>query len=164
MSVSLTLAATLTAVETLGVNTASASDANRKVTHDQFNQSQALTGASNVPVSKCAYFEQALTAGAASIDLTALTGTNGGAVNGTGLKVQAILIKNKSTNSNVMTFAVGASNGYNLAGAGWSEALLPGQWTLKFLNEAAPDVAAGAKTLDIAGTGAEVAQIGIVLG
>ena len=106
----------------------------------------------------------ALSAGAASVDFTAIRGTGGANRDFTGKKVQAILLKNKSTNTGDMTFSVGASNGLELFGASFTFKLKPGQCCLFYLNDAAPDVAAGDKTIDVAGTGAEQFEIQAVAG
>ncbi len=164
MSVRLTLQAIMTAVEVLEGNAASAVEERRTWTHDQFNLTQELDGTTAVPVSKCAYFDAALVGGAKSIDLSALTGANAVSVVGTGLKAQALLLLNPSTNENSLTFTAGEANGYAVAGADWKLTLQPGQWALLFLNDLAPDVAVDAKTIDIAGTGTEVARMAVILG
>lgn len=167
MSVALTYRSQVTVAETLtdadGVSL-SASETNRVVTHDQFNTTASLTSATTPPVTTVAAFRQALTDGAATIDLTALPGTNGASVSGTGLKVQAIKFKALSTNANVITITEGASNGYALAGASWSVALLAGQEFTLYGNDATPDVAAGDKTIDLAGTGTQSVDVIVVLG
>ena len=114
MSVELTYAATVTVVETLEDNVPAATGANRKVRHDQFNGAAGLTASTTPPVTKVAAFEKALSAGAATIDLTNLTGTNGATVDGTGLKVQVLKIKNKATNANPITIKTGLTDGYDL--------------------------------------------------
>jgi len=164
MSVNVTLALTLTTIETITENTPAATDANSQVTHNQFNVSETLTGTTDTPVSKCAYFEQALSSGTATIDLTNLSGTNGGTIDGTGLKVQCFLATNKSTNENSITISKGASNGYGLGGDSWSHQLEVGQSILIYGNESADDISGSAKTIDLSGTGTEILQVGIVMG
>lgn len=162
-AMSLTYKSWVKGVETLG-STPAALDASAKVTHTEFDTEVALTGTTTVPVSKCAYFEQALTAGAATVDLTALVGSNAGAENMTGLKVQAAKFIAPATNTGPITVAVGASNGYNLLGANTEFAVSPGQEVTILGNDATPDVGASAKTLDLTGTGTEKLQIAIVAG
>lgn len=164
MAVNVTYASTVTVEETLATNIPAAAAANRKVTHTLFNTSASLTSATTVPVTQVAAFEQSLTDGAATIDLTSLTGTNGSTVAMTGLKVQILKLKAKSTNANVITASEGASNGYELAGDGWKVALAAGQEVTIYGNDAAPDVASGAKTIDLAGTGTQTLEVMIVAG
>jgi hypothetical protein len=158
----------LEATET-GVDVPSTPAANSaaSLTHDAFNISQSL-GAATTPVgTKIAFFELALSGGAASIDLTALP-HNGGTVDGTGLKVQAALFRNPAANA-AMTVKDGASNGYNIFGDSSGQVTIPGHATkasavMLFFPEGLPDVAAGAKTIDVTGTGTEVLEVGLVLG
>jgi len=164
MSVTVLYASQITVQEVLETNVPAAAATGKTIVHTGYNTSKTLTSATSQPVTKCAIFEQALAAGVATIDLAALVGTNGAAVNGTGLKVQLVKFKNKAANANVMTFTVGAANGYDLAGAGFSVALQPGQEMQLDLADASPDVAAGDKEIDIAGTGEQIAEITIVLG
>ncbi|HOD84163.1 MAG TPA: hypothetical protein PKG77_22295 [Phycisphaerae bacterium] len=164
MSVKLEYTTNLTATEVLETNTVSSAAASRTVKHTLLNKAVTLDGTTTPPVTKVAAFEQALTAGAATIDLTALVGTNGAVVNGTGLKVQAIKITAKATNANAITITKGASNGYALAGAGFSVALAAGQEFVFYGNSATPAIASDAKTLDLAGTLTQAVQVVIVMG
>jgi hypothetical protein len=164
MSVEVTYAATATVVETLEDNVPAATAPNRKVRHDQYNGAATLSASTTPPVTKVAVFEKALAAGAATIDLTALTGTNEATVDGTGLKVQVLKIKNKSTNANPITIKVGLTDGYQLAGANFEAQISPGQEFLFYGNDATPDIGAAAKTLDLAGTGSQAAEVLIVMG
>ena len=152
----------LTVTEILATNVDSLAD--KSVRHSLFNKSAVLNSASTPPVTKVAAFQQALTAGAATIDLTALLGTNGATVDGTGLKVQAVKFSNPSTNANLITVSVGAADGYELAGAAFSVALQPGQEIVLYGNDATPDIAAGDKDIDLAGTLAQVLDVIIVMG
>ena len=162
MGVTLTYASTATITETLDANTESASDENRKIIHSAFNESGILSAASTPPVTKAACFVQALTAGTATIDLTALTGTNGASVDGTTLKVQYFRMKNLGANPMSITF--GGSDPYNLAGADFKMTLEQNQNFEHFGNNATPDIAAGAKNLDLAGTTTQTCEITIVMG
>ncbi len=131
-------------------------------THNVFNGTQTLQSSSAVPASKCIARTLALTAGALTIDLTALVGSGGVAVDFTGLKVQAVLIANPSTHDIVFTF--GASNGYLLLGTGWKFTLKAGQKIEFFLNNLAPSVDGTHKTVDITGTGTDTFNIELVAG
>ena len=162
MSVSLTYASNVTVSEVLTGNTDSLTEAKRTVTHDQFNTAASLSSTSTPPVTKVANFVQALSGGTATIDLTSLTGTNGASVDGSGLKVQAFKMKNLGANTMSITF--GAANPYNLAGADFKVNLLTNQeWTF-YGNDATPDVAGGAKDMDLAGTTTQTCEISIVMG
>ena len=164
MSVELTYAATATVVETLEDNVPAATATNRKVRHDQFNGAATLSASTTPPVTKVAAFEQALVGGLATVDLTNLAGTNGATVDGTGLKVQVLKIKNKATNANPITVKTGLTDGYQLAGANFETQLSPGQEFLFYGNDATPDIGTTAKTLDLSGTGSQAVEAIIVMG
>lgn len=165
MSVSLTLGLKATAVETLTSNVPAAAANGKAITHSGYNEADAvLTGSTTPPVTTCAHFSKALVAGVATIDLTALTGTNGAAVDMTGLKIQFFKFKNPITNANPITVTFGAANPYLLGGAAWKYILQPGQWIAGFGNDATPDVAAGAKNIDISGTGTQALQVSLDAG
>lgn len=125
------------------------------------------TASTTPPVTKMAAYEVTLSSGSATINLAALTGlTSEETVNGTGLKAQFIKLKNKSTNANAITVTKGASNGYGLdaGGSSFTVVLSPGQSATFSLNDAAPDIASGARTWDVTGTGSQVLQIHVVMG
>lgn len=122
-----------------------------------------LVSTSTQPVTQAAYFSKALSSGAATIDLTSLTGA-AGTIDGTGLKVQFARFYNPATNANAITVTFGASNPYLLGGSAFKWILQPGQSITIDGNEATPDIASGAKTIDLAGTGAQALQCTIILG
>lgn len=132
------------------------------IRHDGFDGSGTINASSAVPATKCAFDEIALVAGAKTIDLTNLTGTNGATVDLTGLKVQ--LLKFTNTGTNTMLFAQGGSNPYNLAGGTWSMRLLANQSFMFYGADAAADVASGAKNIDVTGTGTETFEFSVVAG
>ena len=136
------------------------------VNHNAFSSKGTLTATSTVPATKVSAEEIALTAGAYTIDLSALTGTNGATVNGNGLKVQLFKFKNLGTGTAAaMTLTVGAANGYDLKGAAWSETVSAGQETLFYGNEATPTIVTDTDDeIDIAGVGAETFELIIVMG
>lgn len=107
---------------------------------------------------------QSLSGGALTIDLTALTDSEGNTIASTGKKVRAILAKGTSTNAGAITIAVGASNGYELGGSAFSVDIDASDWFLAFFGTHAPDIAAGAKTLDCSGTTTESFKLIIVFG
>jgi hypothetical protein len=150
----------LVATETLSTNVPAAK--NPVIRHDQFDLSVTLKSTPAPPVTKTSAKTYALVGGALTIDLTALSGTSNEAVDGTGLKVQAIKIKNTGTNA--MTFVQGAANDYELVGATFSFTLLAGQHAMFYLNDAAPDVGATDSDIDVSGTGTETFEMILVMG
>jgi len=146
----------MTVTEILARNVPGLSD--KTVVHSLLNKAATYDADSAVPVTKVACFEQALSGGAATIDLTTLNGVDSADVDGVGLKVQFALFVNKSTNDNPITIAKGASNGYTGFGAALSVELQKSGYVLLFGNQLAADIAAGCKTLDLAGTGTDVLQ------
>ena len=119
---------------------------------------------SGVPMTVVHVIKKALSTGTATVDLTSLTGSLGEAVTLTGLKVQAVIFKNPSTNANSISIAEGASNGYELLGNAFSITLPPGSQVCVYIPEGAPDVGSSAKTWDLAGTGSQELLIGIAAG
>lgn len=164
MSVKLTYNAVATVEETITDGTPAALDSKSKVTHDQFNTTKTLDGATTPPVTKCAFFTQALTVGSATIDLSALPGTNNAVIDGTGLKVQLIRFKTPTANANPISVDVGASNGYALAGANFHVTLGPGQEITFYGDDDTPDIATTAKELDLSGTGSQTLEVEVVMG
>lgn len=162
MSVEVAWAETVTVVETLPNNTGSAADASRKVTHTNYNLSGSINAGSTPPATLNAQFLLTLSGGAGTIDLRALTGTNGASVDGNGLKVQ--LFRFKNTGANSMTLTPGASNGIDLFGASSSITVPPGASFLFNFNDASPDISGSDKTIDVAGTGSQAAQVTVVMG
>lgn len=165
MSVSVTYDSRLSVVETFTGPYVSPADPSILI--DQLSTNETLTGTTTPPVTKSVAFQLPLVAGAATIDLTALPGkTAEETVNGTGLRVQHIKVRNKATNANPITVSKGASNGYALSAAGttFSWPLDPGQELMKRTNDSCPDIAAGAKTIDVAGTGTQILEVAITLG
>jgi hypothetical protein len=125
-----------------------------------YNETGKLTGSTTPPATKCASFLLTLTAGAATINLASLVGANGATVDGTGLRVQLLRIKNLGANN--MTFSEGAANGIALVGL--PMVVPPGGITQRLFNDAAPDIAAADRTIDVAGTGAQTAEVTVVMG
>ena len=161
MAVTVTYKADVTVAETLANNTDSLAAAKRIVTHDEFNTDLTLVTAS--PVTKVAAFVQALSTGTATIDLCALTGTNGATVSGDGLKVQVFKMKNLG--DNVMSITFGGTHPYEMMGSDFKVELDSGTEFLFYGNDATPDIASdSADKMDLAGTGAQTCEITIVMG
>ncbi len=165
MTIRVQLEAKLTVVETFTGPFVSPGDAT--ATFSELNQSETLTASTSVPVTKWAGYELTLSGGTDTINLASLPGiTAEETVVGTGLKVQAILYRNKSTNANKITLTKGGSSGYGFCASGdsWTDVLSPGQYTLKGNEEAAPDIAGGARNIDVTGTVGQILQIILALG
>ena len=164
MSLSVSFASTLTVVQTDEGEYVSPADPT--VTIIGLNEAATYTGSTAVPVTKHTAFQKALSSGTGTIDLTSLPDHNGvaGQVDGTGLKVQFARFRNLSTNANDITITFGASNPYNLLGSAFVIVLAPGQMVSLKLDEAAPDIASGAKDIDISGTGAQILEVQLVMG
>ena len=157
MAVAVTYAFDITAKETL---TNAVDSASPIITHAEYNETDRLSSTTTPAITKYAAFLATLTAGALTINLAALTGTNGIAVDLTGLRIQLLRIKNLGANT--MTFAEGASNGIALV---CGSIIVPTGGVFQyFFNDAAPDVAAGDRTIDVTGTAAQTAEITIVAG
>lgn len=131
-----------------------------QVIHSNYDESGTLTASTTPPVTKPVTFLLTLSGGAATINLAALTAVNGATYDFTGLRLQFIRIKNLGANS--MAFAEGASSGIALACG--TITVPAGGIDYKFLNDAAPDVAAADRTIDVTGTGTQTAEITLVAG
>jgi hypothetical protein len=124
-----------------------------------------LNAGSTPPASKYTGYEVNLSGGALTLDLTNLLGRAGDAFTGTGLKLQAVVFANKSTNANTMLIATGGSNGYQTDNAtNLSLPLAPGQAAYLWLDNASQTVGSSHKTFDITGTGSQTLQIFFVFG
>lgn len=161
-AVTVTYEAKATVVETLATNSDSAPDATRKITHTNYNESATLTSATTPPVTTVAEFLATLSGGALTIDLRALTGTNGASIDGNGLKVQILRVKNLG--ANILTITPGASNGIDLLGASSSIAIPAGGHAMFYFNDASPDISGTDKTLDLAGTSAQTSEWTVIMG
>lgn len=162
MAVTISPSVSFTAVETLdvGVDAVTSPD----VIHSAFNLTGVLLNAtSTAPVSVTSYQQYALVAGALTIDLTALLGVNDESQDGTGLKLQTILIRNPAGN-NPITIGDGAANGYQLFGAAVDVVIPAGATMAFYVPETLPDVGAAAKDIGVSGTGTETFDVGITLG
>lgn len=161
-SVSANISLQLTATETLDATLNPAASV-PNVVHKGFNVSKTLNGTSTPTVTKVVAAKIALVAGAKTVDLTSLTGTNGATKDFSTLKVRSVLIVNPDGNSGDMVFTFGASNGYLLMGTGWKITLKPGDAFENYLT-GAPTVDATHKNIDVTGTGTEQFEIEMVAG
>lgn len=160
MSTIAKLTSRLTVTEMLSGNRPFAADAKAAVIHDLLDQVDVTV----TPVTKVAGFQKALAAGVATIDLTALVGTNGQAVDGTGLRVEALKVRNPLANANPITIKIGASNGYDGFGTTFALTLAPGATALLKPLDAGSDIGATKKTLDLTGTLVQALDVLVVLG
>lgn len=163
MSVNATVSMGLTVRETLETNVPAAESP--VVTHNQFNFTGTLKSDTSVPATKTVADSVALTAGAATLDLTDLEGTNGATVDATGLKLQAIMLHNPITNTGNMIVKPGASNPYDFFGdADGQITLKPGDRVLKYSPDKVEDVDGTHCEIDIAGTGTESLNVQLLFG
>lgn len=132
------------------------------ITHSGLNKTTTYDANSNPTATKVVYGQQVLTAGAATINLAAVPGLNGVAVDLTGLRIRSMLFRAKSDNANPITVGVGAANGFTGAGAAFELSLTADKAGLVEPDTTA--VAAGNRTLDVSGTGAQVLNYMIVAG
>jgi hypothetical protein len=164
MSVTVTYKAQVTAVETIEANAGDLSAADKTITHSGYNTSLTLTATTTPPVTKNSSFALTIASSAGSINLAALPGANNATFDATGLKMQILRLKAAGTNAAAITISKGAANGYAFSGVDGKLTLSPGQEITLFGNDLTPDVAAGARLLDLTGTDADVLDVQIVLG
>lgn len=132
--------------------------------HNGFNQSIQLTGTSS-PVVDALYAEE-LT-GPQSLDLTALSRTNRDDLDATGKKLQAMLVNNLSSTSDLV-ISDGGANPYSINGT--ADVTIPaGDGTntpslMLFFPQALDDVAAGAKAIDFTITAGQDFQVLMLFG
>lgn len=150
--------------ETLGTGVPASTDSEATITHSAYKTEASLNATSSVPATKAVSFLQALTDGAATIDLTALVGVNGAAVTGDGLKVQYFYAEASASNANAITISEGAAEGYELLGASFTFALLAGQSIAIYGNEATPAISGALNQIDLAGTGTQSVKVQIIMG
>lgn len=167
MAFSAQLKSELTVVETVpSAATPFAAEANRNVIHDQLNETVNLNSGSTPAATAVAAFQKALTAGAATIDLTALplTGATSQTQSFNGLKLRAAKFRNPSSNSGAITIQTGASNGYAPFGTAGVVVLSPGQSALVNYESDAAAVSSTVKNIGLSGTGTEALDVILVAG
>lgn len=162
MSVSVAYVSQMTVGVTLEGEFVDPADATYTV--NGLNTTTTLDGTTTPAVTKEASLALALSSGSITLDLTAIADANGGTVDGTGLKVQTIKLANPADNNGAITIVPGASNAYNLFGSAFSLTIPVGGEILAYLPEGTPDIASGAKEIDITGTGTDPLNIQITMG
>lgn len=118
-----------------------------------------LNASSTPPVTKQAGGPHALTAGAETLDLTAIANQAGGTVTFLGLKIQRVKIT-VTVATAMVYFSEGATNGYGLFGADTDAAfigLLQGETAYLEFADTRDDVAAANKTIDVSSTDLDAA-------
>lgn len=159
------IALTLSVVESIAVDAAGfASTSKNRVTYDRGSVAKTLSPTTTPPVTVHGVGIVTLSSGSGSLDLRALTGVNGVAVDLNGLKPRAILFENPTSNANPITIAKGASNGYTGLGSSATITLQVGQSALLDMADNATAVSGTVKVLDITGTGSQVLKYQIVAG
>lgn len=165
MSVTATVLHTLTVVEELETGVPAASAANSRITHNEYNLGVTLNSGSTPPATKVAAFEIQLGTGTATIDLEALSGTNGATVVGTALRVQVAKFRAHADNTAFVSIAEGAANGYDGFGAGFKISLEAGFEAQFYLGDAGADIGAANSDLDLASTDQDaIMECELVLG
>lgn len=160
MSVKTQYQSKVTTDETL--ETAVTAAASPTLTHSAFDTATTLHATTSPTATKCAYVTGALSAGAATVDLTSLTGTNGAAVTFLALKVRVIKLKN--TGAADLTIAKGASNGHTGFGSSFSVTVHAGGEVTIYDGGNGVAVSGSDKTLDLSGTGTNAFQLSLVAG
>jgi hypothetical protein len=161
MSVIATYRSDLAVAETLTENVSLMSD--KTVTH-AMNTSKTLNGTSTPPATLVASGALTLSDGDGTIDLTAVIGTNGVAVDGSGLRVQSMKIRGKLGNANPITVAIGAENGYDGFGAAFGISLVATAEQLLYTADAGNNISGTNKILDVTGTGSQILEYAITFG
>ena len=135
------------------------------LSHTGFGTTSATLTPNTTPaVTKPASFVVTMTAGAATIDLTSISGAQG-TISGSGLKVQMIMFQGKSGNGAAVTIAKGASNGYTGLGSAFSVTIpTAGAECTFYGNNAAGAVGSTNKTLDVSGTGTDALNVTVWFG
>lgn len=141
---------------------------NPTITHTTGTDTDTLTAATTVPVTKTYSDTIPLVVGAYDINLAALPGPEATTIDFTGLKVQLVKIICPASNTLPILFDAHAVNGYNLFGADNASAeqveVMPGGKLMIYHPNNAEDVAAGVRVVDVSGTGTESFSIILVAG
>ena len=162
MSLAVAYTSGLTVTEVLADADLNASG--RTLTHSANSTSGSFNSASTPPVTTRARMNYTMVSGSGSIDLRALIGSNGAAVDGNGLRAQFVKLTALGTNANAITISKGVSSGYDGLGAAFSISLMPGAELLVRLVDGGSDIGSSNKTLDLAGIGSQGIVGEIVMG
>lgn len=160
MALSATFNFSIDVAETLASGVDGAS--NPIINHNGYNVTGRYTDASTPDVEYCVVKSVALSAGAYTLDLTNMTGTNGAAVNGNAKKIRLLRITVPGTNA--ITVAKGASNGHTGLGSSFSLVIPAGGTVALDLSSNGVAISGTDKTLDFSGTGTDTFKLTLVLG
>ena len=167
MSVTLDYALKLNVVETLEADVDSAPSPN--VNHTAFSKRGTITAdttASPVTLVSMQALTQVNDGTADTFDLRSLTGTNGIAVDGHTLTVQAFLFNNTHATESVVV-SEGTATAYQMLGATYSITIPPGASALFFLNNLPSGgevISATKKHIDLTAAQGTTYEIGVVMG
>lgn len=157
---SLAYASKVSGVESVSASNApAATSGTNTISSGGFDTAANLSPSSTPAITSLAYNTVALTAGAATIDLTNLTATGGGALSLSGLKIRVIKFKCPTGNAGNMTIAKGASNGWAPIGSTFSQVIPPGGEVTIYQPSGGTAVGSGAKNLDCSGTGTDTVNV-----
>ena len=162
MSIVANIQSFLTIVETLTQGSASVAN----IRHDAYNTTTRLTASTTPAVSKFSAFLATMVAGELTVDCTALTGTNGAAVNANGLKLVAALFNNLSTTRSLVIEA-GATNGLNIFGSSGKVIVPPGGIEMFYAKSGGATVGGSAKNIKLSDNGSggtDTAEVILVFG
>lgn len=167
MSIKVDYSLQMKVTETFGTSQQNASAA--VVVHEISGTNGSLNADSTVPATQVIDKRVTLSAGTATIDLTAAPGktVDGTAValDLTGLKLQMVKLKAHADNTQRVKFAQGASNPYLLGVTGAFVSLGAGESVLLEFKDTLADVAPTVKTLDItSGMAAAIIDVQLVFG
>jgi hypothetical protein len=151
-AMNVTYQSVLTLVETLATGVP-AQAANQTITQTGFNKSLSLTGTSTPNTKKGCCANVVLSSGVATIDMTSLTGSGGGALSISGSKGRFFRFQAPVSNGAGITVSKGASNGFAGVGAAFSVLIPPGGEFMWYDGGNGTAVDGTHKTFDLAGTG-----------
>ena len=163
MSVQATITSKIVVAETLEIP----SVGRPVVRHDSFKTDATLNADTTPDATAVVSMVVTLTAGAATVNLAALPGSQG-TFDATGLKIRSLWVKNLkedgTANTGAVTITPGASNGYNVFGSASGLVTLELGDTHHWTCNSSQTIASGDRTIDFAGTGTDEFQVTILLG
>lgn len=143
------------ATETLGVSL-DLQVAAPTVIHSLSPISADLSATSTPVVSQIWSDSITLTAGAATIDLSSLARSGLATLDLSALKVQAFIVRARSTNTDTVTVADGGTNGYNIFGDASGQVTLAAGAAVSFYSpEGLQDIGSSDKTIDLSSSDAD---------
>lgn len=129
-------------------------------THNEFDVSIPLKASSTPPISKS--YLDTLTGDQTAFDLTSMTDPELGAVDGTDLEVQVILVNNLSA-TETLTISDNAATPYSLNATN-DIVVLPGGTQFLYFHDGLVNIDATHKLIDFAITAGHSFQLGILMG